>query len=344
MRIGKKSVYQGNTSETSYVVSGTQILSETKGSNTIYYIYDDKGLPTGIVYNGVTYTYRKNVQGDIIAILDSAGTEVVNYTYNAWGLIINASGSLVSTLGYANPFRYRGYYYDTETGYYYLNSRYYDPVTGRFLNADGFVSTGQGVLGTNMFAYCGNNPVNRVDRNGEFSNPVGEFFNSVIYTAQTNPGAYIGCGILAVADGPLPFGDIVACLFAAGVTKTAEIERKLKPINTVYALVDDKGVPQYIGRTKSLSTREAAHKNNPDRKHLKLRIIKQNLNYYEARGLEQIEMLKCHTINTSNKMNNQINGISPLNVLAGLYIEAGKGVAGYTENQISNMILCWAEN
>ncbi|MBP3923093.1 MAG: hypothetical protein J6D27_09010 [Ruminiclostridium sp.] len=59
MRIGKKSVYQGNTSETSYVVSGTQILSETKGTNTIYYIYDDKGLPLGLVYNGTTYTYCK---------------------------------------------------------------------------------------------------------------------------------------------------------------------------------------------------------------------------------------------------------------------------------------------
>ena len=166
MRIGKKSVYQGNTSETSYVVSGTQILSETKGSSTNYYIYDDKGLPLGLVYNGTTYTYRKNLQGDIIAILDSSGAEVVTYVYDAWGNV-TVGGSLSSTLGTKNPFRYRGYYYDTETGYYYLNSRYYDPITGRFLNADSVVSgTGESVQGYNLYAYCGNNPVMRVDPNG----------------------------------------------------------------------------------------------------------------------------------------------------------------------------------
>ncbi len=171
MRIGKKSVYQGNTSETSYVVSGTQILSETKGSSTNYYIYDDKGLPIGIVYNGTTYTYRKNLQGDIIAILDSAGNEVVTYIYHAWGNV-TVGGSLASTLGTKNPFRYRGYYYDTETGYYYLNSRYYDPITGRFLNPEpnvdisGFDS-GAGLLGYNVYAYCKNNPVMYLDYTGE---------------------------------------------------------------------------------------------------------------------------------------------------------------------------------
>ncbi len=170
MRIGKKSVYQGNTSETSYVVSGTQILSETKGSSTNYYIYDDKGLPIGIVYNGTTYTYRKNIQGDIIAILDSSGAEVVTYTYNAWG-VATVGGSLASTLGAKNPFRYRGYYYDTETGYYYLNSRYYDPVTGRFLNADTtsvLTATPTALTDKNLYAYCDNNPVMRVDDGGEF--------------------------------------------------------------------------------------------------------------------------------------------------------------------------------
>jgi len=71
--------------------------------------------------------------------------------------------------GAANPFRYRGYYYDIETGFYYLNSRYYDPAVGRFINADSYATTGQGVLGSNMFAYCLNNPVNRVDQSGSLS-------------------------------------------------------------------------------------------------------------------------------------------------------------------------------
>ena len=135
--------------------------------------YDDKGLPIGIVYNGTTYTYRKNVQGDIIAILNSAGTEVVNYTYNAWG-VATVGGTMASTLGAKNPFRYRGYYYDTETGFYYLNSRYYDPTTGRFLNPEPNIDIGgfdsdAGLLGYNVYAYCKNNPVNFADFTGEFT-------------------------------------------------------------------------------------------------------------------------------------------------------------------------------
>ncbi len=167
VRIGKS-----GAKNVSYVVSGTQILSETSGSTTTYYIYDEKGLPIGIVYNGTTYTYRKNLQGDIIAILDSAGTEVCAYTYNAWGKIVSMGGSAVATVGQANPFRYRGYYYDGETGYYYLNSRYYDPTTGRFLNPEpnvdiGGFDSGAGLLGYNVYAYCANNPVNFVDFTGE---------------------------------------------------------------------------------------------------------------------------------------------------------------------------------
>ncbi|MBE6880618.1 MAG: RHS repeat-associated core domain-containing protein [Ruminococcaceae bacterium] len=170
-----------------------------------------------MVYNGTTYTYRKNLQGDIIAILNSAGTEVVTYTYNAWG-VATVGGTMASTLGTKNPFRYRGYYYDTETGYYYLNSRYYDPVTGRFLNADGYVSTGQGLLGYNMFAYCGNNPVNRVDRNGEFFSFIENLINNIGNSIQSMFGVYAGCGGAAIADGPLPFGDIAAGIVAVGTT------------------------------------------------------------------------------------------------------------------------------
>ena len=81
---------------------------------------------------------------------------------------LSITGNMADTLGQQNPFRYRGYYYDSETQFYYLNSRYYDPEVGRFINADGYVSTGQNILGSNMFTYCGNNPVNRADAGGEF--------------------------------------------------------------------------------------------------------------------------------------------------------------------------------
>jgi len=113
--------------------------------------------------------YVQNGQRDIIGITDNAGTVVVSYTYDAWGNPIATTGSHAATVGVVNPLKYRRYYYDVETGWYYLNSRYYDPAIGRFINADGYASTGQGVLGGNMFAYCLNNPTNRVDPSGYLS-------------------------------------------------------------------------------------------------------------------------------------------------------------------------------
>ncbi len=144
------------------------------GDNCIWYTYDENGLVTGFRYNGAEYYYFRNAQNDIIGIINSSGTVVANYTYDSWGnhiSITDGNGNNVASnpnhIANINPFRYRGYYYDTETGLYYLNSRYYDANVGRFLNADGYVSTGQGVLGYNMFAYCLNNPINMADYNGE---------------------------------------------------------------------------------------------------------------------------------------------------------------------------------
>ena len=105
------------------------------------------------------YFLASNPQGDITYIynIDGNGTRVVTYVYDAWGRILSTTVTGANTIGVYNPFRYRGYYYDNETGFYYLNSRYYDPSSGRFLNADGQLNTG--LLGYNLFAYCENNPV-----------------------------------------------------------------------------------------------------------------------------------------------------------------------------------------
>lgn len=119
-----------------------------------------------VTYNGTTYYYVTNLQGDVTAILNASGTAVVTYTYDAWGKLLSTGGSMASTLGAVNPLRYRGYVYDTETGLYYLQTRYYNPTLGRFISADALVSTGQGQLGCNMFAYCNNNPVNMSDTAG----------------------------------------------------------------------------------------------------------------------------------------------------------------------------------
>ena len=97
------------------------------------------------------------------------GAVEASYTYDAWGKVISATGALANL----NPFRYRGYYYDGETGLYYLQSRYYDPETGRFINADDvdYIGADGSLLSYNLFAYCKNNPVNRFDAEGNLSLP-----------------------------------------------------------------------------------------------------------------------------------------------------------------------------
>ena len=156
----------GTTYNFSYL--GDQLTEMTWGSNKLHFTYDSTG-PASVTYNGNRYFYLKNAQGDVTGLVNASGTQVVSYTYDPWGAPMSVSGSMSATLGAVNPLRYRGYVYDSETGLYYLSSRYYNPVWGRFINADGYASTGQGFTGDNMFAYCNDNPVNRSDSNGNFS-------------------------------------------------------------------------------------------------------------------------------------------------------------------------------
>jgi len=162
---GMRTLRSNGTTAYNYVYNGSQLTQMTVGTNTLNFAYDASGIPMVVNYNGTNYYYLVNLQGDIVAIANSSGTLVVNYTYDAWGNRLSVTGSMSSTLGTLNPLRYRGYVYDQETNLYYLQSRYYDPEIGRFINADAFASTG-GLLGNNLFAYCWNNPVNLVDYHG----------------------------------------------------------------------------------------------------------------------------------------------------------------------------------
>ena len=136
--------------------------------------------------------------------------------------MLSCTGTLATTLGTNQPFRYRGYVYDAETGWYYLQSRYYDPSIGRFISADVLLSTGQGVLGHNSFAYCGNNSLNRVDSAGQFWSEIWEFAKTAVAEIGKAMGvmspAYAVCGGAALGDGPLPFGDIAGLAGAALLT------------------------------------------------------------------------------------------------------------------------------
>ena len=140
-------------------------------------MYDERGSPIGMqcrtknYAEGAfdTYYFEKNLQGDIIAVYDASGTKLISYTYDAWG--VHTVTNHVQNVGAAqyNPFRYRGYYYDADLEFYYLNSRYYDPYNGRFINADGVLNGGVGLTSYNQFAYCSNNPVMNIDPSGNFA-------------------------------------------------------------------------------------------------------------------------------------------------------------------------------
>ena len=180
---------------TDYFLDGSTILAEKTGNNVIWYIYDSDGDILGLINNGTPYYYLKNAQGDVVSIADANMNVVGSYTYDAWGKILSVTGSIAQI----NPIRYRSYYYDSETGFYYLQSRYYDPETGRFLNADDTANLGAdgSILSYNLFAYCLNNPVNRFDVDGNWSLPnwakvaIGAvaFAGAIALTVATGGGA-----------------------------------------------------------------------------------------------------------------------------------------------------------
>lgn len=151
-----------------YRLDGNRILSETWESNILTPLYDCEDSVCGIIYNGAAYYFIKNLQGDVIGIKDSRNINVAEYIYDAWGVCTVVSDTTEEGIASINPYRYRSYYYDEETKLYYLQSRYYDPEVGRFLNADSveWITTKGSILEKNMFIYCQNDCVNKADEFG----------------------------------------------------------------------------------------------------------------------------------------------------------------------------------
>ena len=151
-----------------YLYASGRLLRETFSENgevtaVLDFVYDHNSHPFALRYTTrgttTTYYYITNLQGDVLAMITGSGTVVASYSYDPYGKVLSATKEMADI----NPLRYRGYYYDAETGFYYLQSRYYDPAICRFINADRYASTGQGIVGCNMFAYCKNNPSNYLD-------------------------------------------------------------------------------------------------------------------------------------------------------------------------------------
>ena len=230
VRSGKQVYTTSNQRTTTYTyttLSGKVMRQqwETRNSDdTVYqamqsleFVYDDGNQPFAMIYkHGQTtelYYYVLNAQGDVSAILDSSGKLAASYDYDAWGncTVYDSSAKVLTdptSIANLNPLRYRGYYYDAETGFYYLQSRYYDPAICRFINADTFATTdANGLLSANMFAYCENNPIGNSDPDGYFAAALtgGGYLSGILVAGGANfwnPAGWIVVGItVAVAVG-----------------------------------------------------------------------------------------------------------------------------------------------
>ena len=222
MRATKVKTYGGmEDSATSYFVENGVMVGECTVRNgsaitsKILYQFDENGQRTGFTHNGTQYYYLYNLQGDVVAVLDSNASIVAKYTYDAWGKVLsvtNASGTVqtsASFIGNINPIRYRGYYYDVETGLYYLQSRYYDPETGRFVNADNIVpKLSETMQDYNLYAYCADDPVNNEDPTGHDGTTVYEVETWVIEFAKNGycGGSYQQLVKKAFESNGIPYG------------------------------------------------------------------------------------------------------------------------------------------
>ena len=225
----------GSTTYNYYYADG-QLIRQTWGTHYIDFLYDETGSVYSIINDGTQYYFVKNLQGDVVQIRSIYGTVVVEYTYDAWGNVLSITGMYADTLGVNNPIRYRGYYQDFETGFYYLQSRYYDPAVRRFINADGYINANDDLLGYNMYAYCGNNPVNRNDDGGMFWDTIFDVVSLVVSVVEvvanpTDPWAW--AGLVGDAIDLIPFVSGVGEVTRAVKTTSKVVDKVNKAVDAL---------------------------------------------------------------------------------------------------------------
>ena len=210
-----------NGTDTYFYWDGSDILFEKTNNNIINYYYDVNGV-IGLKYNNNNYYFIKNVQGDIISIYNSNNQLVAKYEYDSFGNILSIKDSNDSIIidnthvAIVNPYRYRGYYYDRETGLYYIKNRYYNPLWGRFINSDTYLGINHDFQSQNIFLYSSNNYISKIDKNGNWFEWISDVFD---YLGELlSPGnvgnALAFVGVLSGLDGPAPVGDFIGiCAF-----------------------------------------------------------------------------------------------------------------------------------
>ncbi len=221
-----------------YYYAGEKLIRMTWGANIVDLFYDVNGTPYAMKRNGFVYYYITNLQGDVLKLVDASGNVVASYEYDPYGKVLSATGSFATI----NPLLYRGYVYDRETGFYYLQSRYYDPAIGRFINADSYASTGQDIIGYNMFTYCGSNPVNKVDPTGHMAIPM--------TIAATNSWNALGWGAILLLVGVLAVDALSNSKTVGAQSKPlvlSEDEREMTGAIADVAVADTEQTPVFYG-------------------------------------------------------------------------------------------------
>ena len=250
-----------------YLTLNGKVARETIKTNNsltavLDFVYDESGKPFALKYstNGTsfqTYYYVLNLQGDVVKLIHYIpGFEyesVATYEYDAWGNIVSSSGRLAEI----NPLRYRGYYYDNETGFYYLQSRYYDPANRRFINADSYQSTGQGFVGTNMFAYCNNNPITAIDESGKSVTAI--IIGALICAAIGGIDAYLSAKTSGASTNEALWQGAIGAVSGAVTSVVAAIPAIGPPAATLIGA----GIG-FVSSTASEVTHYAFNKDDPD--------------------------------------------------------------------------------
>lgn len=314
IRVSKKV----NDITTNYILENSNILFEKTGNDMIYYLRDSNSKLIGLEHNGTTYYYLKNLQGDIVGIIDAENNLIASYTYDSWGNIISIKGgngldiTEENHIALKNPFRYRSYYYDSDTKLYYLNSRYYNPKWGRFINADGIINAECRMNGYNLYTYVLNNPIKYADKSGKLAIGIGAAIASASGEELIKAALIVAIGLASGMTAKEVIKSISMVTTSNGGRKNKKDDDDDDKVQNcaVYALYDTKtDTAVYVGRTNDLERRKKEHQKNVHRQKYEMVTLKNNLTYEESRDKEQYYIEIFRTLNSGKEGCNKRNGI-----------------------------------